>query len=536
MKRFVSILLALMLAALPLTGFAEGENYRDSVPKLAGFRSDSAEGNSDWVTFTPDAVSEVTSVMTLENYIVSAECVDGMVYGYDFNRGYFTCALDANNNPTAPVFNGYVSDYNIVSMAYDVTTDTMYAVGNHYLLTIDLETGVPTRIARVSGAANVVTMIACDANGQLYTIAMNNAILYTLDKTTAVATACMDLPVVASAYIQDMTFDLVNGIIYWAHWGELNTYSDSMLYAVDPANERITEVGRIGSIGTCLGSLFITGYEGGGSEFSELDLAMSGDAETFHFETEGDYPWFATEIDGRTVGSAGNTGTEEWSESVVRSTITLEEGEMLAFDFRCSTELDWDYFCFAVDGYQYEAWSGEEEWQTYYYLPQEAGTFEFMWLYEKDDSNSEGEDCAWVDNVRIVPEGENHTVTFINGITGEVLSTCRVLHGYDVAGWFIPNAPVSAEYPFIGWNGSTENVTEDRVITSMHEGLTPPQVPGDVDGDGNIAIADALIAARNALNLESLTDAQIAAADVDGDGNVTIADALMIARMALGLQ
>lgn len=68
---------------------------------------------------------------------------------------------------------------------------------------------------------------------------------------------------------------------------------------------------------------------------------------------------------------------------------------------------------------------------------------------------------------------------------------------------------------------------------------TPPvdeTTPGDVDGDGKVTAEDALTVIRNAMELQELTDAQIAAADVDGDGKVTTEDALTIIRIAMNIK
>ena len=60
-------------------------------------------------------------------------------------------------------------------------------------------------------------------------------------------------------------------------------------------------------------------------------------------------------------------------------------------------------------------------------------------------------------------------------------------------------------------------------------------VPGDVDLNGVVETADALLALRNVLHVAELDDAQLAAADVDGDGRVSVTDAIVILRLALGL-
>ncbi len=63
-----------------------------------------------------------------------------------------------------------------------------------------------------------------------------------------------------------------------------------------------------------------------------------------------------------------------------------------------------------------------------------------------------------------------------------------------------------------------------------------PAEVGDVNGDGVIDLADALLAMRAALELVELPDANLAAADMNGDGEVTLVDALIILRTALGLR
>ena len=58
---------------------------------------------------------------------------------------------------------------------------------------------------------------------------------------------------------------------------------------------------------------------------------------------------------------------------------------------------------------------------------------------------------------------------------------------------------------------------------------------GDPDGDGEITVADALIALRIAARLAPETPEMIAVCDTDGDGAITVADALSILRVAAKL-
>ena len=60
-------------------------------------------------------------------------------------------------------------------------------------------------------------------------------------------------------------------------------------------------------------------------------------------------------------------------------------------------------------------------------------------------------------------------------------------------------------------------------------------LPGDVDGDGEVTVADALSALRASVGLAELGEEAFAAADVDADGAITVSDALRILRAAAGL-
>ena len=68
--------------------------------------------------------------------------------------------------------------------------------------------------------------------------------------------------------------------------------------------------------------------------------------------------------------------------------------------------------------------------------------------------------------------------------------------------------------------------------------VQPEYTPGDVDGDGNVTAADARLALRRAVELETYPEgsAEYLACDVDHDGKVTAGDARVILRAAVGLE
>ena len=60
-------------------------------------------------------------------------------------------------------------------------------------------------------------------------------------------------------------------------------------------------------------------------------------------------------------------------------------------------------------------------------------------------------------------------------------------------------------------------------------------IPGDLDGDGTVASADAVLLARYLVDLIELTETQRQAADVDHDGAITSSDAVLVARLLADL-
>ena len=81
-------------------------------------------------------------------------------------------------------------------------------------------------------------------------------------------------------------------------------------------------------------------------------------------------------------------------------------------------------------------------------------------------------------------------------------------------------------------------VNGDKAVTitfTINEAPVTPHMKGDIDGDGEITVADALAALRVAAKLAPSTPELIAVADTDGDGEITVADALSILRVAAKL-
>lgn len=143
-----------------------------------------------------------------------------------------------------------------------------------------------------------------------------------------------------------------------------------------------------------------------------LDEALNYPGGELHFVSEGEYPWV---VDGDCARST-NQGVDDSyygsaQGSSVGTTVTANEGDVVAFDFAVSSE-PYDKLRLFIDGEEiYEWWysindgwntgaGGELDWTgTSYELP--AGTHLIEWKYLKDDSGSSGEDTAWLDNIHV---------------------------------------------------------------------------------------------------------------------------------------
>ena len=75
----------------------------------------------------------------------------------------------------------------------------------------------------------------------------------------------------------------------------------------------------------------------------------------------------------------------------------------------------------------------------------------------------------------------------------------------------------------------------DGICDICKQDVTPAYTLGDVDNNGEIEAADARLALRAAVKLETLTEAQTQAADADKNGKLEAADARLILRAAVGL-
>ena len=144
----------------------------------------------------------------------------------------------------------------------------------------------------------------------------------------------------------------------------------------------------------------------------------SGGFETFNWENTSDNPWTMTTeevYEGDYAAQSGDITDSQTTDLSINYGVLNDDS--LSFYVKTSTESEYDFLKFYIDGELIEQWAGETEWQ-YVSFPVMQGEHTFTWSYEKDGSVSSGADAAWVDYIEL-PAALRTTV-----FAGTDLETC----------------------------------------------------------------------------------------------------------------
>ena len=137
---------------------------------------------------------------------------------------------------------------------------------------------------------------------------------------------------------------------------------------------------------------------------SDVEDFETGDFSRFPWAHSGDANWTITGAD-RHAGTFGARSGIITDEQTSTLEVTFDTDDVnLSFWRKVSSEFDYDFLYFYVDGVVRGSWSGEQDWEQFTY-PVMAGSHTFTWTYEKDDVVSEGVDAAWIDDVALSPLG-----------------------------------------------------------------------------------------------------------------------------------
>ncbi|MCQ2285417.1 MAG: choice-of-anchor J domain-containing protein [Bacteroidales bacterium] len=175
------------------------------------------------------------SLTTDMEYAFAGEFYNDYYYYYDYNTmNFYKVDLTTFNSTKLSTLDSALFD-----MAYDYSTNTMYAVGlGNKLYTLDLTTGAQTVVGTVKGMQNPYTL-AIDLVGKMYSIDAPSGDLYTIDLATDSAILIGKTGVGAN-YIQSMSFNHNDGLLYWAQYE-----SSSNLYVVNTNDATVNNLGTL---------------------------------------------------------------------------------------------------------------------------------------------------------------------------------------------------------------------------------------------------------------------------------------------------
>jgi hypothetical protein len=133
-------------------------------------------------------------------------------------------------------------------------------------------------------------------------------------------------------------------------------------------------------------------------EVSGFEDFETGNFSKFSWWHSGDSNWTISQREKHSGAYSAETGTIGDDEyTTLEITLDCVSGNT-TFYRKVSSEPGFDYLKFYIDGVKKGAWSGEEDWAEVSFQVDE-GTRTFEWTYSKDDSVSEGDDTAWIDDI-----------------------------------------------------------------------------------------------------------------------------------------
>ena len=232
------------------------------------------------------------------------------------------------------------------------------------------------------------------------------------------------------------------------------TTSDPSVATVDSGFVTGVSAGTAVITATTVDGNFAASCEVTVSELESLYDALNVTGGSLAFANDPTYPWTAVVLGSRGVAESTNQ-SESDSSATITSVVEMEAGDLLRFDWKVSSEPNYDKLIFAVNGTAQNNISGLVDWDTYYYRADTAGTYTFTWTYSKDGSVDRNDDVGWVDNVEYVDASEHiYTLTFAAGANGTLTgeTSIEVPLGTTLTADMVPTPVPEDGFTFGSWS------------------------------------------------------------------------------------
>jgi vibriolysin len=131
------------------------------------------------------------------------------------------------------------------------------------------------------------------------------------------------------------------------------------------------------------------------------EIAEAVDYGTLTFTKSGSADWYRVTDVYYNGGDSARSGAISNSQSTtIETTVTVGSTQAVKFYWKVSSEANYDYLKFYIDGVQKNQIAGTVDW-TQVSNNIAAGTHTLKWSYVKDGSVASGSDCGWVDKLEI---------------------------------------------------------------------------------------------------------------------------------------
>ncbi|MBL8249908.1 MAG: S8 family serine peptidase [Candidatus Competibacter sp.] len=219
----------------------------------------------------------------------------------------------------------------------------------------------------------------------------------------------------------------------------------------------------------------------------DISLAEALDNAALNWRGGGDAGWRGVQLSDRDAAQSGVIGDGQWSEL----SATLTGPGALTFQWRASSEADYDYLLFYIDDVLQDWLSGETGWLTQT-VNIGAGVHEIKWIYFKDDSFSEGSDAGWVDAVAFTTSQASlpdltvvETTSPANGAPGgkiavaaTVVNQSAVAAGASRLTFFLSSdATITTSDINTGWGCSLDPMASGATVRCSGDIVIPATVP-----------------------------------------------------------
>ncbi len=242
-----------------------------------------------------------------------------------------------------------------------------------------------------------------------------------LENDTVDGSTTMDaLP---AATLSGLVYGYEGGTISGATVEVLNTPIASVLsgsggaYSIDiPAGDTYDVLARAAGYGADQHTI---NFQGNMTQNFTLPELVAEDFETAGFLSYpwvmgGDASWIIDSVspyEGSYSARSGDVNDDQQSDLQV--TLDVAASSDISFWYKVSSENNYDYLHFYVDGGEVASWAGTVGWSQLTHTVS-AGTHTFKWSFTKDYSVSTGSDCGWIDYVEfptlVAPPSPSATV------------------------------------------------------------------------------------------------------------------------------